>query len=160
MQSKCSRNELHIFSISKAWNELHKQWKKRKISSKPLEPMDGQGNQRSSQIWWRNKPELSPLSRAKNNKNKNKWAEWLGRGRGKRIRGPGAFCSGWRHQPVQSGQKGCLWSRLVPPTGTKDPYPPARPASRWTRDKSHLLSWAQSQPGQMAWKKCLFCSIL
>ena len=28
---------------------------------------------------------------------------------------------GWRHQP---GQKGDLWSRFVPPTGTIGPYPP------------------------------------
>ena len=102
MQSKCPRNKLHIFSISKEWNELHNQWKKRKTSSKPLEPMDGQGNQRSSQIWWRNEPELSPLSWAKNSKNNNKWAEWLGWGRGKEIRGPGAFCPGWCLQPGQN----------------------------------------------------------
>ena len=31
----------------------------------------------------------TPLSRAKNSK--NKWAEWLGRGRGKGIRGPRSF---------------------------------------------------------------------
>ena len=30
---------------------------------------------------------------------------------------------------------------------------PAGPASLWTRDKSHILSRAQRQPGQMAWKK-------
>ena len=58
MQFKCPRNELHIFSISKAWNELHKPRKKRKTSPKPLAPMDGQGNQRSSQMWWRNEQEL------------------------------------------------------------------------------------------------------
>ena len=43
MQSKCPRNELHIFSISKAWNELYKTRKKRKTSPKPLAPMDGRG---------------------------------------------------------------------------------------------------------------------
>ena len=32
-----------------------------------------------------------------------------------------AFCSRWSHQP---GQKEDLWCRLVPPTETKDPYPP------------------------------------
>jgi len=46
----------------------------------------------------------------------------------------------------------------VSPTGTKGPCPPADPASRWTRDKNHLLSRAQRLPGQMAWNKCLFCS--
>ena len=49
-------------------------------------------------------------------------------------------------------------SRLVSTTGIKDLYLPAGPASRWTRDKSHLLSRVQRQPGQMAWNKGLFCS--
>ena len=66
--------------------------------------------------------------------------------------GTGAFCPGLRHQP---GQNGSLLSRLVVPTGTKG-Y--ADPASRWTRDKSHLLSRAQRLPGQMARNKGLFCS--
>ena len=35
---------------------------------------------------------------------------------------------------------------------------PAGVASRWTWDKSHLLSRAQRQPVQMAWNKGLFCS--
>src|SRR6185295_17756380 len=70
-------------------------------------------------------------------------------------KGAKEFCPGWRHQP---GQKGGLLSRLVAPTGTKGPCPPAGPASRWTRDKSHLLSRAQRLPGQMAWNKSLFCS--
>ena len=78
-----------------------------------------------------------------------------GGGRGKGIRGPrpfipvgdtnrdkrGSFCPGWWIQP-----------------GQKAPVPPAGPASRWTRDKSHLLSRAQRLPGQMAWNKGLFCS--
>ena len=58
-----------------------------------------------------------------------------------------AFCPGWSHQP---GQKGDFLSGLVPPTGTKCPCPPSGPASLWTRDKSHLLSLVQRQPGQMA----------
>ena len=66
-----------------------------------------------------------------------------------------AFCPGWNHQP---GQKDPLLSRLVSPTGTKGLGPPADPASRWTRDKSHLLSRAQRLPGQMAWNQGLFCS--
>ena len=53
----------------------------------------------------------------------------------------GTFCPGWYLQP-----------------GQKAPVPPAGPASLWTRDKSHKLSRAQRQPGQMAWNKCLFCS--
>ena len=51
------------------------------------------------------------------------------------------FCPGWCLQP-----------------GQKAHVPPASPASRWTRDKSHLLSRAQRLPGQMAWNKGLFCS--
>ena len=115
----------------------------------------------------------------------NKWAEWLGRGEREGDKGAKAFCPGWRHQP---GQKGGLLSRLVAPTGTKGcagllsrlepstgikchpfvpvgasnrdkrPLSPAGPASRWTRDKSHILSRAQRLPGQMAWNKGLFCS--
>ena len=67
-----------------------------------------------------------------------------------------AFYPEWSHQP---GQKGVILSRLVPPTGTKDICPPAGPASRWTRDKSHLLSRAQRQPEQMAWNKGMSSSI-
>src|SRR6185369_12003920 len=91
------------------------------------------------------------------------------------------------HQPGQNGgilsrlvdttgTKGYagLLSRFEPPTGTKCPHfvpvgvsnrdkrpcplPPTDPASRWTRDKSHLLSRAQRLPGQMAWNEGLFCS--
>src|SRR6185436_1233739 len=76
-------------------------------------------------------------------------------GRGKGIRGArpfvpvggtnrdkrGDFCPGW-----------CL------KLGQKAPVPPTGPASRWTRDKSHLLSRAQRLPGQMARNKGLFCS--
>ena len=88
MQSKCPRNELHIFSISKAWNELHKQWKKRKTSPKPLAPMDGRGNQRSSQMWWRNEQELpSPEPRTARTSELN----GSGGGRGKGIRGARPF---------------------------------------------------------------------
>ena len=100
--------------------------------------------------------------------------------------GSGAFCPGWRHQLGQmggllsllvdpTGTKGprSLLSWLEPPTGIKGPpfcpgwclqpgqkapVPPAGPASRWTRDKRHLLSRAQRLPGQMAWNKDLFCS--
>ena len=98
---------------------------------------------------------------------------WMARAGGEgRDKGAKAFCPGWRHQP---GQKGGLLSRLVAPTGTKccagllsrlkpptgikgHPVPPAGPASRWTRDKSHLLSRAQRLPGQMVRNKGLFCS--
>jgi len=71
----------------------------------------------------------------------NKWAEWLGRGEREGDKGRKAFCPGWCLQP-----------------GQKAPVPPAGPASRWTRDKSHLLSRAQRLPGQMARNKGLFCS--
>ena len=67
----------------------------------------------------------------------------------------GLFCLGWSHHPRQ---KASFLSRLVSTTGIKDLYLPAGPASRWTRDKSHLLSRVQRQPGQMAWNKGLFCS--
>ena len=60
------------------------------------------------------------LSRAKNSK--NKWAEWLGREERERNKGGKEFCPGWC---FQSGQKAPVL------------------ASRWTRDKSHLLSRAQ-----------------
>ena len=140
------------------------------------------GNQRSSQMWWRNEQELLyPEPRTEKTSELN----GSGGGRGKGIRGarpfvpvggtnrdkrgdfcpgwwfqPGqkatrAFCPGWNHQP---GQKAPILSRLVSQTGTKGPRPPAGPASHWTRDKSHLLSRAQRLPGQMARNKGLFCS--
>ena len=59
----------------------------------------------------------SLLFRGKNSK--NKWAEWLGRGKRKGDKGAKAFCSGWRHQP---GQNGGLLSQLVVRTGTKCPH--------------------------------------
>ena len=101
------------------------------------------GNQRSSQMWWRNEQELlSPEPRIA----RNKWAEWLGQGEREGIRGPrsfvpvgdtnrdkrGAFCPGWWFQPGQKGtrafcpgwihqpgQNAPILSRLVSPTGTK-----------------------------------------
>ena len=63
---------------------------------------------------------------------------------------------------LPTGIKGLgLLSRVEPPTGTKGglfvrvgasnrdkrPMSPAGPASRWTRDKSHLLFRVQRQPG-------------
>ena len=147
--------------------------------------MDGRGNQRSSQMCWRNEKELpSPEPRTARTSELN----GSGGGRGKGIRGPrsfvpfgdtnrdkrGAFYPGWWLQPGQKAarafcpfvpvgatnrdKKSPLLSRLVSPTGTKGPCPPAGTASRWTRDKSHLLSRAQRLPGQMAWNKGLFCS--
>ena len=101
------------------------------------------GNQRSSQIWWRNEQEFpSPEPRTVRTSELN----GSGRGSGKGIRGPrsfvpvgdtnrdkmGAFCPGWWFQPGQKarvafcpgwnykpGQKSPLLSRFVPPTGTK-----------------------------------------
>ena len=101
------------------------------------------GNQRSSQMWWRNEQELLyPEPRTEKTSELN----GSGGGRGKGIRGarpfvpvggtnrdkrgdfcpgwwfqPGqkatrAFCPGWNHQP---GQKAPILSRLVSPTGTK-----------------------------------------
>ena len=127
----------------------------------------------------------TPPSRAENSKKQVSWMHGSGGGRGKGIRGPrpfvsvgdtnrdkmGAFCPGWWIQPGQKGtrafcpgwshqrgQKAPLLSQLVSATGTKCPCPPAGPASRWTRDKSHIFSRAQRLPGQMAWNKGLFCS--
>ena len=95
----------------------------------------------------------TPLTRAKNNK--KKWAEWLVQGEEEGDKGPRTFvpvggtnrdqrppfCPGWWLQP-----------------GPKALVPPACPASRWTRDKSHFWSRAQRQSGQMAWIKGLFCN--
>ena len=75
----------------------------------------------------------TPLSRAKNSK--NKWAEWLGRGRGKGIRWPrsfvlvgdtnrdkrGAFYPGWWLQPGQKAPVHPL-ARLAVGPGTKATY--------------------------------------
>ena len=124
------KNELHIFSISKAWNELHKPRKKRKTSPKPLAPM-----------WWRNEQELSsPEPRIARTSELNGSSG----GRGKGIRGPrsfvpvgdtnrdkrGAFYPGWW---LQSGQKGCSF---VPVGATNlDKKPP------------FCLGWCL-QPGQ------------
>ena len=118
------------------------------------------GNQRSSQMWWRNEQELlSPEPRTTRTSELNGSGGGRGKGirgprsfvpvgdtnrdkrgvsnRDKRLRGPfvpvGAtnrdkrppFCPGWCLQP-----------------GQRAPVPPAGPASRWTRDKSHLLSRA------------------
>ena len=120
MQSKCPRNELHIFSISKAWNELHKPRKKRKTNPKPLAPMNGRGNQRSSQIWWRNEQELpSPESRTA------KTSELNGSGgrRGKGIRRPRSFVPvGATNRDKRSAQP------FVPVGGTnQDKRPPLSP---------------------------------
>src|SRR6185436_15927641 len=68
-----------------------------------------------------------------------------GVGRGKGIRGPRPFV------PVGDTNRDKM-------PGQKAHIPPASPASRWTRDKSHLLSRAQRLPGQIAWNKGLFCS--
>ena len=152
MQSKCPRNELHIFSISKAWNELHKQWKKREISPKPLAPMDGRGIKDLHKCGLEmNKNSSLPSQKQQETSELN----GSGGGGGKGIRGPRPFvpvgstnrdkrppfCPGWCLQP-----------------GQKAPVSLAGPASRWTRDKSHLLSRAQRLSGQMTWNKGLFCS--
>ena len=110
--------------------------KKRKTSPKPLAPMDGRrikdlhkcGEEMSknSSLPSQEQPETSELNGS-------------GGGRGKGIRGPRSFvpigdtnwdkrppfCPGWCLQP-----------------GQKASVPSAGPASRWTRDKSYLLSRA------------------
>ena len=112
----------------------------------------------------------SSISRAKNSK-KTSELNGSGGGRGKGIRGPrpfvlvggtnrdkrGDFCPGWWFQPGQKARPPFCPGWCLQP-GQKAPVPPAGPASRWTRDKSHLLSRAQRLPGQMAWNKGLFCS--
>ena len=84
----------------------------------------------------------TPLSRAKNSK--NKWAEWLGRGEREGDKGGKEFCPGWRHQP---GPKAPLLSRLVAPTGTK--VWPFVPVGATNRDKRPPFcpGWCL-QPGQ------------
>ena len=77
----------------------------------------------------------TPLSRAKNSK--NKWAEWLGRGERDGDKGAKEFCPGWRHQPGQKGafypgwwlQPGQKAARAFCPSwclqsGQKAPVPP------------------------------------
>ena len=129
MQSKCPRNELHIFYISKAWNELHKQWKKRKTSPKPLVLMDGRGIKdlhkydeemsKNSSLPSQEQQEISELNGS-------------GGGRGKGIRGPRSFvpigatnrdkrppfCPGWCLQPGQRAPVPSL-ARLAVGPGTK-----------------------------------------
>ena len=97
----------------------------------------------------------TPLSRAKNRK--NKWAEWLGQGERKGDKGAMEFCPSWNHQP---GQKDGLCSRLVAPIGTKRPCPPHPPRPGYLLDPRQKPSLVpgQRQPGQMAWNKGLFCS--
>ena len=118
----------------------------------------------------------TPPIRAKNSK--NKWSEWLGRGKGEGDKGlmifvpvggtnrdlRSPFCPGlW----LQSGPmgRGAFGPRLEAPTGTKGwslvpicasnrdnrPLSPPRPASRWTRDKSPL--WSRTQR-QTCWSQC------
>ena len=123
------------------------------------------GNQRSSQMWWRNEQELlSPEPRTA----RNKWAEWLGRGeregdkgRGKGIRRlqpgqkgafypgwwlqPGqkaarAFCPGWCLQPGQKALSPPL-ARLAVGPGTKATYCPGTKGCRdkWPGTKAYSL---------------------
>ena len=126
--------------------------KKRKTSPKPLAPMDGReikdlhkcGEEMSknSSLLSREQQETSELNGS-------------GGGRGKGIRGPRPFV------PVgdtNRDKKGVFYPSWCLQPGQKAPVPLAGPASRWTRDKSHLLSRAQRLPGQMAWNKGLFCS--
>ena len=136
------------------------------------------GNQRSSKMWWRNEQELLSL---KPRTVRNKCAEWLERGEREGDKGAKAFCPGWRHQPGQKGGLGSnrdkrLRGPFVPVGATnRDKRPPfcpgwclqpgqkahvpsAGPASRWIRDKSHLLFRAQRLPRQMNWNKALFCN--
>src|SRR6185312_9528166 len=63
-----------------------------------------------------------------------------GGGRGKGVRGPRSFV------PVgdtNRDKRGPIYPSWCLQPGQKAPDPPAGPASRWTRDKSHLLSRAQ-----------------
>ena len=61
----------------------------------------------------------TPLSRAKNSK--NKWAEWLGLGEREGDKGPRSFVS---VGDTNRDKKGDLLSRLVAPIRTKGPCPP------------------------------------
>ena len=109
---------LHIFSISKAWNELYNPRKKRKTSHKPLAPMDGWGIKDLHKYG----EEMSKNSSIPSQEQQeNKWAEWLGRGEREGDKGAKAFCPGWRHQP---GQKGSFCPGWWFQPGQKAPVPP------------------------------------
>ena len=62
-----------------------------------------------------------------------------------------AFCPGWSHQP---GSKATLLSRLVPPTGIKDPhFVPVGVSNRDKRPLSPPLAWLAVGPGT----KAIYC---
>ena len=99
------------------------------------------GNQRSSQMWWRNEQELLyPEPRTA-----RKQVSCSGGGRGKGIRGPrpfvpvgdtnrdkrGSFCPGWWIQPGQKAPVPLL-ARLAVGPGTKATY---CPGPKGCRDK-------------------------
>jgi len=70
-----------------------------------------------------------------------------------------AFCPGWSHQPGQKGwQKGSFCPGWCLQPGQKAPVPPPGPTSRWTRDKSHLLSRAQRHRDK--WPGTKACSVV
>ena len=121
------------------------------------------GNQRSSQMWWRNEQELlSPEPKTVRTSELN----GSGEGGGNGIRGPRsfvpvgdtnwvkrrAFYPGWWLQPEQKSPIGIKGSSFVPIGASnwdKRLLCPAGTASRWTRDKNHLLSQVKRQPWQM-----------
>ena len=75
--------------------------------------------------------------------------------RGKGIRGPKSFV------PVGDTNRDKRGGPFVPvgvSNRDKRPLSPAAPASRWTRDKNHLLSQTQRLPELMAWNIGLFYS--
>ena len=103
----------YTFSIfPKHEMELHKQWKKRETSSKPLAPMEGRGIKDLHKCGEEMSKNVLPSPEPRTARTSELNGSGGERERDKRAK---EFCPGWRHQP---GQKGGLLSRLVAPTGT------------------------------------------
>ena len=126
------------------------------------------GNQRSSQMWWRNEQELLPLP----SREQHETSELNGSGGGRgKDKGAKAFCHGWRHQP---GQNGGLLSRLVVPTGTKEyagllsrlepptgtKVPPFVPVGASNRDKGPCAPYPLPSPPARAIQLTCFLAVL
>ena len=87
---------------------------------------------------------ITPLSRAKNSK--NKWAEWLGRGEREGDKGAKEFCPGWCLQPGQKAPVPPL-ARLAVGPGRKATYCPGPKGCRdkWPRTNACFVIVSVSQ---------------
>ena len=131
------------------------------------------GNQRSSQMWWRNEQELLPLPSREQHETSE--LNGSGGGRGKGIRGPrpfvpvgdtnrdkrGSFCPGWWFQPGQKAPVPPL-ARLAVGPGTKATYCPRPKGCRdkWpgTKDYSVVVNgvnWRRTRQGLITSKRCM-----